>query len=58
MKGECDNCGREDELNRRRLCESCEEVADPAPGVTCDYCEKQATSEVGGHPVCDEHEDG
>lgn len=46
-------------LSRRGLCDSCEEVAPPGAGETCEYHpDRPATSHVDGTPVCDDcHED-
>lgn len=46
-------------LSKRGLCESCEEVAPPSDGQTCEYHpDRPATAHVDGTPVCDDcHDD-
>lgn len=54
----CEECGGEEEdLSKRGLCESCEEVAGPAPGTECDICTNPAVTEIGGHYRCEDHDD-
>lgn len=50
----CKGCDEDEDLSSRGLCESCEEVADPAPGTECDYCDNPAVTEIGGHPLCED----